>query len=144
LAGNWPYGAALALMLVVVIALLFALTLPFMRSPGILTGEADGAPAPAAQDKSFAPKRRGWLAFVAFCLPYIFLYAPLAIIVVFSFNSSQLQAFPLGEFTWRWYAELGNNAAMLAALRRSLYVGALVLAISTVAGTGFALALAFL
>lgn len=144
LAGNWPYGAALALMLVVVIALLLVLTLPFMRSPGILTGEADGTPASAPQDKSLGAILRRWLAFAAFCLPYIFLYAPLAIIVVFSFNSSQLQAFPLGEFTWRWYAELGNNAAMLAALRRSLYVGALVLMISTVTGTGFALALAFL
>lgn len=144
LAGNWPYGAALALMLVVVVALLLALTLPFMRSPGILTGEADGAPVPAPQDKSIGGTLRGWLAFGAFCLPYIFLYAPLAIIVVFSFNASKLQAFPLSGFTWEWYAALGENGAMLAALRRSLYVGALVLLISTVVGTGFALALAFL
>lgn len=144
LAGNWPYGSALALMLVIVVAAVLALTLFFTRSPGILTGEADGAPVSVVESKSPAGVIGRWLAFISFCLPYVFLYAPLAIIVVFSLNDSQLQAFPLTEFTWRWYAELGDNAAMLAALRRSLYVGALVLVISTVVGTGFALALAFL
>ena len=144
LAGNWPYGAALALTLVLVVGLVLAAFLPFMRSSGVLVGEADGAPPPAAADEGLWSKIRCWTGLAFFCLPYLFLYAPLAIIVIFSFNSSQLQAFPLGSFTWRWYAAMLDNAPLLAALHRSLLVGALVLLISTVAGTGFAMASIFL
>ena len=38
-----------------------------------------------------------------------FLYLPLVVLTVFSFNDSALMAFPLSGFTLEWYRELAQN-----------------------------------
>jgi spermidine/putrescine transport system permease protein len=73
-------------------------------------------------------------------LGFAFLYAPILILVIFSFNSSRFVSTWEG-FSLRWYRELFNNAAMGAALRNSLIVAGASTAMSTVFGTMVALAM---
>lgn len=65
---------------------------------------------------------------------YAFLYAPLAIVVVYSFNDSRLNAEWVG-FTLSWYAKLFHNEKMLTAAWNSLVIGVTASAVSTVLGT---------
>jgi ABC-type spermidine/putrescine transport system permease subunit II len=49
--------------------------------------------------------RRGWFLPLACTLGFVFLYAPILSLVVFSFNASQLVTV-WGGFSTRWYGEL--------------------------------------
>ena len=71
----------------------------------------------------------------------LFLYLPLAVILVYSFNDSRHSAQWAG-FTTKWYAALPNNAIAMAALKNSLILAAASCAISTTLGTllGYSLA----
>jgi spermidine/putrescine transport system permease protein len=71
---------------------------------------------------------------------FIFLYAPILILVVFSFNASRFVSDWQG-FSLRWYGELFQDAAMGAALKNSLIVAFSSTALSTVFGTMVALAM---
>ncbi len=143
IAGNWPYGSALAVILLVAVSIVLLLVFRFSRVPGILVGEGGGGSAVRAKPMSFAGKLKAYGAFLLFCLPYAFLYAPLILIALFSFNTATVQVLPLEGLTLHWYQEVLNNAALLAALNRSLLVGLCVLAISVIAGTGFAILFAY-
>ena len=70
---------------------------------------------------------------------YAFLYAPILVLVVFSFNRSRLTATWDG-FTLAWYEKLFDNPQILTALRNSLIVAGATTAICVVAGTAAALA----
>jgi spermidine/putrescine transport system permease protein len=85
-------------------------------------------------------KRRVTIAKAAAALGYAFLYLPLVIVVVYSFNDSRLNAEWVG-FTLGWYRTLFADDDMLAAARNSLVIGVSASAISTVLGTmaGFAM-----
>ena len=48
-------------------------------------------------------------------LIYVFLYAPIAVLILFSFNSSNSTGVFTG-FSLRWYKELLSDSATLAAL----------------------------
>ncbi len=61
-----------------------------------------------------------WLWFVSLAV-YAFLYIPLAIVVIFSFNESKLNAEWVG-FTTAWYGRLLANEAMLQAAGNSLLI----------------------
>ena len=74
-------------------------------------------------------------------LVYLFLYAPIAILVVFSFNASRQTAFWTG-FTVDWYRRLMDNAALFQAVRNSLVVAGAATALAVLIGTPAALALA--
>jgi spermidine/putrescine transport system permease protein len=74
--------------------------------------------------------RRGLWAF--FWLLVVFLYAPIVILVVFSFNDRNFVSFPWQGFTFRWYREFLDNSVLLSALKTSAYV-ALATSIITVA-----------
>ncbi|ABG05825.1 binding-protein-dependent transport systems inner membrane component [Rubrobacter xylanophilus DSM 9941] len=74
-------------------------------------------------------------------LVYLFLYAPIAVLVFFSFNESRSTQV-WGGFSLRWYGELLRDRSVLDAFYNSLVVGVTATAISTVIGTLAALALA--
>ena len=78
-------------------------------------------------------RRSEWLWLVAI-LGYLFLYAPLAIVVVYSFNDSRLNAQWVG-FTLDWYRKLFHNEEMLGAAWNSLLIALTASAASTVLGT---------
>ena len=84
------------------------------------------------------PPRRGLVAFTA--LVFVFLHAPLLVLVAFSFNDSKFSVDWSG-FTLRWYARLLERADILRGLQASLVVGVASTVISTVLGTLIALAL---
>jgi len=85
-------------------------------------------------------RRRAWWLWVAALAGYAFLYVPLAIVVVYSFNDSRLNAEWVG-FTLDWYRKLFAHDEMLTAAGNSLLIGLTASAVSTVLGTmaGFAL-----
>ena len=72
---------------------------------------------------------------------YAFLYVPLALVIVFSFNDSAI-ATVWGGFSVRWYAELFRNDQVLDALWLSLRVAFTSATLATLLGTMAGLALA--
>jgi spermidine/putrescine transport system permease protein len=70
---------------------------------------------------------------------YLFLYAPIIVLVALSFNRSRLSA-SWGGFTVDWYVKAATNPAILSAVRNSLIVASATTAISAVAATAAALA----
>ena len=74
---------------------------------------------------------RRWL-WGTFWLLAIFLYAPLAILIIFSFNDREFVSFPWEGFTVRWYQTFLDNPAILASLRTSLLVASITAVVTTV------------
>lgn len=72
-----------------------------------------------------------WVAALAV---YAFLYLPLLIVIIYSFNDSRLNAEWVG-FTWHWYDVLLHDQDMLAAAGNSLLIAALSSLAATVLGT---------
>jgi ABC-type spermidine/putrescine transport system permease subunit II len=72
-------------------------------------------------------------------LLYLFLYAPLLIIALFSFNDSETQTLPFEGFTTQWYDQMLANDAIKEAAFYSFKVTMLAVGIGIVFGTGFAL-----
>ncbi|MEE0968130.1 MAG: ABC transporter permease [Clostridia bacterium] len=70
-------------------------------------------------------------------LVFIFLYAPIAILVLFSFNSSNSTGVFTG-FSLHWYEELFRDSATLSALKNTLVLAVLSSLIATVIGTAAA------
>ncbi len=62
---------------------------------------------------------------VFFALAVVFLYAPIAVLLLFSFNNSELPSFPLSGFTLQWYHEFLTNSDIQNALVTSAKVAAL-------------------
>jgi spermidine/putrescine transport system permease protein len=60
-----------------------------------------------------------------FGLLVVFLYAPIAILLIFSFNDSELPAFPLSGFTLQWYRQFVHNPDLRAALGTSAVIAAI-------------------
>ena len=73
-------------------------------------------------------------------LVYLFLYLPIAVLVVFSFNAARQTAVWTG-FTLDWYRRLLRDGVLLGAVRNSLEVAAVTTVVATVLGTLAALAL---
>lgn len=102
----------------------------------------------------------GWAGLTLFSLAFfLFIYAPLFVIIGYSFNSNPVNMMIWEHFTLDWYRGLlglGERAIdpnsrasyiestdqMLAALRTSLMVACITTTISTVIGTATAIALA--
>src|SRR5690349_24917317 len=71
----------------------------------------------------------------------LFLYGPILLAPLFSFNDSIFATFPLKGFTLRHYAEMANNTGLLQALRNSLMVATAVSVIATAVSVPAAIAL---
>lgn len=89
--------------------------------------------------KSLLWWQKGMIGFVFGVL--LFLYLPIVMLVLFSFNDSSVTSFPLAGFTWRWYQAVLANEQMLRALGNSLIVASAATAITLSLGTLAALAL---
>ncbi|WP_400162009.1 ABC transporter permease [Brevibacillus sp. TJ4] len=74
------------------------------------------------------------LSFVYASLIYLFLYLPIAILILYSFNESRLNAVWTG-FTFDWYFQLMQNAEVLEATRTSLLVALISSIAATMIGT---------
>jgi putrescine transport system permease protein len=85
-------------------------------------------------------KRTSWFNIVSVALGLAFLYLPIVILVIYSFNASRLVGI-WGGWSARWYGELLNDQDMLDSARISLGIGALSASAATVLGTLGAVAL---
>src|SRR6201746_867160 len=70
----------------------------------------------------------------ALALGLAFLYLPIVILVIYSFNASRLVTV-WGGWSTRWYAEFFNDRAMLDAAWMSLRVGVVSATLATILGT---------
>jgi len=71
----------------------------------------------------------GWTALV-----FLFLYLPIGVLIVYSFNSSRLNILWEG-FTWRWYREVWQHARLMGALQNSLIIATVTTLASVAIGT---------
>ncbi|MCB2094729.1 MAG: ABC transporter permease [Rhodobacteraceae bacterium] len=74
-------------------------------------------------------------------LVYVFMFAPIAVVLLLAFNSSQFGGFPIEGFSLRWFYRLAENEAIMRALKTSLSLGLLTALASTSIGVLASLAL---
>jgi len=67
-------------------------------------------------------------------LMFLFLYAPIIVLIIFSFNDSRSRGTWKG-FTLKWYGELFTNSEILSALYYTILIAVLSSVISTIVGT---------
>ena len=85
-------------------------------------------------------RKRGIALWIAAGAGYAFLYVPLVIVVVYSFNNSRLNAEWVG-FTLNWYKTLFYDQDMIFAAGNSLAIALTASLISTVLGTAAGVAM---
>lgn len=73
-------------------------------------------------------------------LTFIFLYAPIIVLVIYSFNKSRMNVIWTG-FTLDWYKRLFENTDLLEAFRNTLLIAGISTITSTIIGTISALGL---
>jgi spermidine/putrescine transport system permease protein len=78
-------------------------------------------------------KKSMWLNIIALAC-YGFLYAPIIVLIVFSFDESRLAVRWTG-FTLKWYQSLADDGGLLSACKNSLIVASISVAVSAVMGT---------
>ncbi|HWA43945.1 MAG TPA: ABC transporter permease [Hypericibacter adhaerens] len=82
-----------------------------------------------------------WLLAGLASLILAFLYLPVVVLIVFSFNDNIVTTLPLKGFTWHWYQAMLANEDMLAAIGNSLYVATVATALTLVIGVPAAFAI---
>lgn len=82
-------------------------------------------------------KKAGKFGSILFCiLVYMFLFLPIVVIVINSFNAATVKPYLTWKgFTFRWYAELLTNDSLLESFRNTLILAAASTVLSTVIGT---------
>lgn len=85
-------------------------------------------------------KRSSWFNITSLVLGFSFLYLPILLLVIFSFNESRLVTV-WGGFSTKWYREMWQNEGLMDAAWVTLRVGLFSATIATVLGTMAALAL---
>lgn len=85
--------------------------------------------------------RRSKLLYVPFWATYVFLYLPIAVLVVMSFNAGR-SAYTYEGFSLKWYGELAADERIATGLVNTLIVATGSTAIATVLGTLLAVGLA--
>jgi spermidine/putrescine transport system permease protein len=74
-----------------------------------------------------------WAVFV-----YVFLFAPILVLVLFSFNANQYGTFPFTGWTMHWYGQVFHDYQIKDALFTTLKISAEVTAVATIVGTAAA------
>ena len=72
---------------------------------------------------------------------FAFLYLPVAVLVVYSFNEAKVFEFPPANLSFKWYEELFNDRAMLQSIVNSSIVAAGVVPVTLLLGVPAAFAL---
>lgn len=74
-------------------------------------------------------------------LVFIFLYIPLAIVVLYSFSGETVNVWPIGSYTTRWYSEMWNDPQIRSGIELSVRIGLIAAGLAIVLGTLAALAI---
>ena len=78
--------------------------------------------------------RLSWFNVTALTLGFAFLYVPMLILIIFSFNESKLVTVWAG-FSTKWYGELMHNESFLNAAWVTIKVAVLSSTLATILGT---------
>ena len=70
-------------------------------------------------------------------LVFIFLYAPIIILMIYSFNESKYRVWT--GFSLKWYIELFHNRQIMDALYNTIFVAVIASILSTIIGTAAAI-----
>src|SRR5262245_48265231 len=73
-------------------------------------------------------------------LIFVFMYLPMFVLVIFSFNESKFLVFPLADLSWKWYGVLIANKDIQRSIWNSLIVAIAVVPCTLVVGIPLALA----
>jgi len=68
------------------------------------------------------------------CLVYLFLYLPIIVVIVFSFNTSKINI-KFEGFTAEWYMKMFDNLSLMESFQNTLIVAVVSTAVSIVIGT---------
>jgi spermidine/putrescine transport system permease protein len=79
-------------------------------------------------------KRLSWPLSCASLLLYAFMYAPIVVVIVYSFNAAK-HGGPWAGFTTEWYTKLFNSPEKIAAAENTLILGVVSTLIATALGT---------
>lgn len=80
------------------------------------------------------------LSKIYLALVFLFLYAPIFVLIVFSFNTTKSKTVFEG-FTLDWYVKLFNNELILTSLRNTVIIAVIASVFSTILGTAAAIGL---
>jgi spermidine/putrescine transport system permease protein len=109
------------------------------ESPVVVIGERAEYMPPPSYERPTA--KLGQFALVGTALfTFAFLYVPIVVLIIFSFNSARSGAQWQG-FTLAWYQRLINNQALISAALRSLTIAVVSTAGAVIIGTMTALAM---
>jgi spermidine/putrescine transport system permease protein len=78
----------------------------------------------------------GWASLI-----YIFLFSPIVLLILLSFNKNRYGTFPITGWTFHWFSSIANSPDLQSAIKTSIRVALEVTLISTVVGTAAAFSL---
>ena len=76
-----------------------------------------------------------WILWVYLAVAFLFIFAPIISLSVFSFHAGRIQSFPIEEFSTKWYQAAWENRQLREGLRNSFLIGIAVSIAAT--GLGF-------
>lgn len=89
-------------------------------------------------------ERRSFGSILLICavvLVLLFLYFPVVIVAIYSFNKDSINSFPMGGVTFRWYAVMLHNKPLITSLVNSIEVALIGTCIAILIGVPGALAM---
>ncbi|MFQ5658424.1 MAG: ABC transporter permease subunit, partial [Candidatus Methylomirabilales bacterium] len=133
---DWPFGSALSTLLLLFTLLGVLLCRPWARRdwarPQLITGET-------RPPWTLTSGPLHWTSRIITGGVFLFLYAPVGLLILYSFNASRFTAVWRG-FTLEWYVRLLRDEALLMAARTSLEVALVSTILCLLIGTAAALA----
>ncbi len=110
-----------------------------VQFPGQIDQKQAGLTYQQENKPSFLSRLWQWLSTAYAGMFFFFLYAPIIVLIVFSFNASRFPTNWTG-FTFDWYVQLFSNRLIGLALKNTLIVAITSTIISTIIGTMIAVA----
>jgi spermidine/putrescine transport system permease protein len=130
ISAQWGYGATLALALLISILIML-----------VILRVAVGAPAAGEFTRRYERQRAPVLGAYS-ALFVLFLYLPIALVVLFAFNSAPFVGFPIQGLTTAWFSDVLTNPDLVNAFYTSLEVAGWSVSIAILLGVPAAVQLA--
>ncbi len=101
-----------------------------------MAGEGGAVEIVARRGRLVRRMLAGWA-----CLIYFFLFSPIVLLILLSFNKNRYGTFPITGWTLHWFSSIASSPDLQSAIKNSLRVAFEVTVISTVVGTAAAFSL---
>jgi spermidine/putrescine transport system permease protein len=101
-----------------------------------MAGEGAGVEIVARHGRLVRRVLAGWA-----CVIYVFLFSPIVLLILLSFNKNRYGTFPITGWTLHWFTSIADSPDLQSAIKTSLRVAFEVTLVSTVVGTAAAFSL---